>query len=158
MIQLALKLESRLLTKRAHNQIQNKVNRELMEKIRDELWPKHFQNVPETSPGGGGYRYAKRTQRYQRYKQKKYGHNLPLVLTGALRAGIRSSATITATANRGTLKSHSPHFLRLRNKRELEVISDREGRQLAEWYRHRYVELANSPQFRDKKVRNPVPL
>jgi hypothetical protein len=155
-LQLAFKLETRLVTKRTHAQIQNRLNEETMEKIRDDFWPKHFQNVPETSPGAGGYRYARRSARYERYKFKKYGHNLPLVLTGGLRSSVRSSATITSTANRATLRSHSPHFLRRRNKRELEIVSDREKKILAARYGERYVELANSPEYQEKRIRNPA--
>ncbi len=157
-LQLAFELTTRLVTKRSHNKILNELNREVMERIRDEFWPKHFLNVPETSPGGGGYDYARRTEKYQRDKLKKYGHNLPLVLTGALRATVGPSATITATANRGRLRSHSPHFLRLRNKRELEAVSNRERATLAQWYGERYVAMANSPHYQETRIRKPVAL
>lgn len=155
-VQLAFRVETRLVTKRAHTQILRQLNGEMMEKIRDEFWPKHFMNVPETYPGAGGYHYARRTAKYQERKLRKYGHNLPLVYTGAFRATIQSAATITKTANSATLKSHCPHFIRLRNKREAEAVSEREKIELTQWYGRRYVECCNSPEFQEKKVRVPV--
>jgi len=155
-IGLAFTLKTRLVTKRTHAEIVKKLNRELMEWERDKNWPKHFTNEPETYPGAGGYHYAERSRRYNQAKMRKYGHNLPLVLTGYLRSIIKASATITATSSGARLKSHSPHFLRLKNKREIEAVSDRERRGFAERYAARYVELCKSEAYQEKMIRKPV--
>jgi hypothetical protein len=156
-VPIAFRLTTRLVTKRSHNRILNQINHELMERIRDRLWPKHFTNCPETEPGGA-YGYTRRTRKYQDEKFKKYGQSLPLVLSGAFRATVGPSASVTATANSATLRSHSPHFMRLRNRLELEAISHDELKELAEWAKGRYVELANSPQYQETKIREPVSL
>jgi hypothetical protein len=154
-VQIGFKLTTRLVTKRSHSQIMRQINQEMMEKIRDLFWPMHFTNCSDTSPGGA-YGYAPRTQRYQNEKFKKYGQNTPLVKTGALEAAVRGNATITRTANSATLRSRSPHFLRLRNRYEVEAVSPAEQRELAEWARKRYVELCQSPDYQETMIRNPM--
>lgn len=155
-IQFGFNVRSRLLTKRGHARAMRELMRETMETVRNNYWPKHFQNVPETYPGAGGYGYHKRTEKYERYKFRRFGHRRPLVFTGALEQTVRSTAKITATSNRGTLRARSPHFLRLRNRREIEAVSSRERRDLADRFGQRYIQLANSPQYQQLRIRRPV--
>jgi hypothetical protein len=46
----------------------------------DQIRPKHFK-----MSAFGEYKYAKRTEKYEKRKRRKYHHNLPLVFTGKSR-------------------------------------------------------------------------
>ena len=150
---IAMELKTRLVTVRTHNQIMKRLNIETMEHIRDEYWPKHFQIGPETYPGAGGYQYAKRTLKYEDRKFRKYGHRRPLVYTGALERSVRSTARISGTSRGARLRARSPHFLRVRNRKEIERVSKREQMELMQRYGREYVRLANLPEYQEFRLR-----
>jgi hypothetical protein len=153
---LAFKLETRLVTVRTHNEILKTLNLDTMRHIKDFFWPKHFQNSPETYPGAGGYRYSKRTDAYQRQKFRKFGHNRPLVYTGALERAVSGSAKISGTSRGATLRARSPHFLRLKNRLEIEAVSEREKHELTARYQREYIRMCRFPEFQETRLRKPA--
>ncbi|MCA9017266.1 MAG: hypothetical protein KDA77_18180, partial [Planctomycetaceae bacterium] len=101
----------------------------------------------ETYPGAGGYRFKERTKRYIKRKKKQVGHNKPNVLTGRLRKMVLSGSVITATQYNARLRARSYFPMKEWHRRELEVISNKEQRELAKKYKKDYIGLANKPQY-----------
>jgi len=93
---------------------------------------KHF-----TPAGAAEYGYAPRSRKYTEKKRRKFGHDLPLVFTGQLKANcrvpeIRATSKGVKVVLRGSQKAN------LRNPRsranmadELRVVSDAEAVRLA---------------------------
>ncbi len=54
------------VTKSGHGKIMKSLNRTVMTRHAIKGLPKHFEQVPETSPGGGGYRYKRRGREYSK--------------------------------------------------------------------------------------------
>jgi hypothetical protein len=139
--------------------------------------PKHFSNAPETSPGNGGYRYRRRSKRWNAIKLRKYGHQIPNVARGTMRKTVLSSSRLTSTATRWRLYSKTPAIavkdergnvvLNKRTKRpkftratpywqraEIEAVSNKEIREFARMYEDLFRRAVGSPRFkRKRKVR-----
>lgn len=97
---------------------------------------------------------------YTGRKRKKFGHDLPLVLTGKLRQMTRS-ATFRATKGRATVKMMGPPYMYKYNKnqkqpdkyRELTTVSPREVRALEAIYREHMTRFMRAPtKFRTKQL------
>jgi hypothetical protein len=93
---------------------------------------KHF-----TAAGAAEYGYARRAAGYTAEKRRRFGHELPLVYTGALRAEVLSSREIRATAKgvKVILRASKANF---RNPKghahpaaELRQVSEREAATVA---------------------------
>lgn len=140
---------SELLTKRMHAKLAREALRRAAHHHVQVRLGKHFQNVPETEPGGV-YGYLPRTAKHQARKQQKFGHNLPNVYTGRERNQIRNQSRIAATQYRSTLYLKRTHTREpqasLQHRREILAISLPERieiqRQVHEWY----LEQANKPE------------
>lgn len=65
---------------------------------------KHF-----TAAGASEYDYRERSKGYQRFKRRKYGHNLPLVLTGQSRRAT-NIGRIVATKNGVRVSMSAPRL------------------------------------------------
>lgn len=143
------------LTKRNHGRIMKEILQKSVSYHAAFVLPRHFQDVPETHPGSGGYNYRSRTTKYTRQKQRKYGHKKPNVYSGELRNSVLSKIKITATQHigrlttRGTMKSRMADW----QKREITIISKREAVQYRKEWAKTYKRLARSPQYRRKRRR-----
>lgn len=73
------------------------------------ILPKHFDAGAESR-----YRYKPRTPKYLERKLKKFGHQRPLVFTGAMERALLRSAEIRVTSKRATIKlaSTAPNWLK----------------------------------------------
>jgi hypothetical protein len=66
----------------------------------DKFLPRHFEKEATfryshlRDPNTGERLYAPRSESYQRYKRKRYGHNKPLVFTGQAKRAILASAQV----------------------------------------------------------------
>lgn len=150
MLAIAYEITSSTVTPRTHRTLMRRLNRQLLARQRDVNFPKHFENRPETRPGGA-YNYEPRTKRYQIRKARAKGHQLPNVWTGRTRLLVRANAKITATANGGRLRT-STHFPRNAVRRqELEVVSVAEQKEHAERAGRDYVRLAGRPEYQRKR-------
>lgn len=146
---------SELLTQRMHAKLARESLRRAAHHHVQVRLGKHFQNVPETEPGGA-YGYLPRTAKHQARKQKKFGHNLPNVFTGRERNQLRNQSRIAATQYRSTLYLKRTHTREptasLQHKREILAISTPERieiqRQVHEWY----LEQANKPENHRKRA------
>ncbi len=141
--------EANLFTKRGHNKIAGLIMRQLGRRHRNRRMKKHFMNVPETSPGGGGYRYKTRSSVYRRRKQKAVGHNIPNIFTGELRQTVLGSSRITATRKRWTFTARSSFPLNADRRNELQAVSQREIRDDVITFRNLYSRAATRPTFQD---------
>lgn len=146
---------SELLTKRTHARIARDVLRRLARHHIQVRMAKHYQEVPETAPGGA-YGYARRSPRYLDRKRKRFGHEKPNVFTGRERNYVRNTARITGTQHRSRL-----YLLRLHTRRQ--ELSDQHGRELAAFSPAEalemrdqahgwYAEEANRPENRRKRA------
>lgn len=147
-VQLAMNVEGSIYTKRGHSKAMKIVNRSVMYRVKNQFLWKHFENVPETYPGAGGYRFKRRTAKYLKWKKKQVGHTKPNVLTGRLKKTVISGSIITATQHQSRLRAKSYFPMKEWHRRELEVISNREQKFLAKKYKEDYIGLANKPQYR----------
>ena len=152
MLGMSIITEADTVTKRSHGQIVRRLNRELMSKHGQSVLPQHFEERPETSPGGV-WNYAPRSAAYQERKQKRYGHKRPNVKTGKMRRAVLGKVRVTSTQNKGTLITSGSGKHRLQNwqRAEIEAVSPKERRTNALWQQQRYKRLANSPQYRRKR-------
>jgi len=143
------------VTKAGHAKILRQLNREWMERHRDNRLPRHFENVPETSPGGGGYGYRKRSAQYTKQKQRKYGHTKPNVATGELRDSVLAKVKITATQHKSNMVTRGTreHRLAAWQLKEIAAVSLKERRQEAKLTARNYRKLAKSPQYKAKRKR-----
>lgn len=82
------------MTKREFNSILRELYRELGEHWHRRFRPKHF-----THRGFREYGYTHRSRQYQIRKQKRLGHNLPLVFSGRSRELSKSKRVIARAAN-----------------------------------------------------------
>lgn len=117
--------------------------------------PKHFENVPETQPGSGGYRYRRRDAEYTKKKLKKFGHSRPNFRTGELRSSVLSKVKITATQYKSNLVTRGTREHRLADwqRREIAAVSLKERRQEAKLTARNYKKLAKSPQYKARRKR-----
>jgi hypothetical protein len=107
---------------------------------------KHFQDCPETQPGGA-YGYEQRNVKYKKSAVRKYGPEAaqPNVRSKKLRNSIgndtRARKGITATQNRSriVLKAYFP--LTAQRRSELEAISPQECREISDDVRGFYVDF-----------------
>lgn len=110
------------VTDRLHAQLVRASLRKSAEKHVQVTLGKHFQDVPETQPGGE-YGYTARGKKYNMQKLKKFGSRLPLVRTGKLRRYVRNNKKITATQNKATVYLRSYFPLTDQRRKELEALS-----------------------------------
>jgi len=161
-----------LVTPRTHGQIMNVLFRLAMERHKQQILPRHFQNVPETRPHSA-YGYLPRSRMWQERKVREGRGNLPNVYTGGLRTSVLRDSVVTATQHGSTLtaKNHdanAPAGSRVINgkryankvrfpltdqrRREIEMISQRELGRMAGRIKMDYVRLANHPDFRRRRA------
>jgi hypothetical protein len=94
---------------------------------------KHF-----TAAGAAEYGYATRSKKYTEQKRRKFGHTLPLVYSGQLRANVLSMPEIRATSKGVKVVLRNSQKANYRNPKgqanpaeELRQVSDREAVGLA---------------------------
>jgi hypothetical protein len=143
------------VTKAGHAKIMKRLNGSWMWRHANIRLPKHFENVPETTPGSGGYRYRKRSARYTKQKQRKYGHTRPNVATGELRSSVLAKVKITATQYKSTLVTRGTREHRLADwqRQEIAAVSIKERREEAKLTARNYKRLAKSPQYKARRKR-----
>jgi hypothetical protein len=77
-----------------------------------EYWHRFVLPVHFTEEGGRRYHYQTRTRAYQKRKQKRYGHQNPLVWSGETRRMVQAERIITNVSARGaTLRMRGPKQL-----------------------------------------------
>lgn len=153
---ISVELRSDLLTTRQHAKIMREVNREIMERHRRLILRRHFEGTPETR-AGGAWDYAPRSLKYNRWKKKKVGHTIPLVLTGQLKYLVMMTSKITATQHQSRLyvRGYFPMRQELRN--EIEAVSKQDAATLVKWASKEYLTRANDPENRRKRSRKGTP-
>jgi hypothetical protein len=156
MIGLKFTIESNLVTARAHGQIMRELNRGILEQWQWRYLAKHFEGGATAR-----YGYRKRSARYTAWKGRRYGHTIPLVLTGGTRDAVRSGVKITATQHRATLKTRGRRFssgklggLTAEMRGEIEKITPAEQQALKAWAQKEYIRLVRKPEYKRRRVRN----
>ena len=72
----------------------------------DRMLPHHFEPY-----AGAKYRYKRRTPKYERRKQRKLGHAIPLVYTGRLKDWVTRMHRITGTSTRVSVVLTTPFYV-----------------------------------------------
>ena len=152
MIDFQIEIDSSMVTKAGHKKLMKRLNRTVMTRHAVKRLPRHFEVVPETRAGVGGYRYRARFKEYIDRKERKYRHRKPNVLTGKLRQAVLSRVKITATQYHGTLSTRgtAEHPLAEWQKREIETVSNRERKEMVRWFEKQYKRLAKTKQYKSK--------
>lgn len=138
------------LTPRNHAAVMREVNRAVMVRHQYERLPKHFEEVAHSEYGA-----LPRSEKYNKWKRKKYGTAKPNVKTGRLRRSALSKVRITATQHgaklttRGTTKSRLSGW----QLRELQSISADEKRLENKRMARDYKRLATSQKYARKRKR-----
>lgn len=145
---LRFQYDTTLFTKRGHNKIMRLGNRQVARRHRDRRMRRHFENNPDTRPGGA-YGYEKRSRRWQILKAKKTGTIRPLVYTGRLRASVLNTSRITATRKRWTYRARASFPLNPERRDELQAVSPKERLEDAKLLEFLYARAAKSPVFYD---------
>jgi len=154
-IGFSLIVQSDTVTKATHGKLMKKLNRTVMIRHAIRRLPGHFESIPATTPGSGGYRYKRRTNKTIREKERDYGHTKPNVLTGKLRQAVLSRVRVTATQHKGTLKTRgtAEHPLAGFQQREIEARTLREVKEDVKWQEKEYARLAQTEKYRRKRRR-----
>lgn len=105
------------------------------------LWHKNLLNKHFTQKGAAEYRYQKRSWRYTKRKQKKFGHRKPLVYTGELKRHVKRVEDVRANSKGARVVLHGPRYLYQYRKDlnapdkafELQQISKADAAALAAW-------------------------
>ena len=94
------------------------------------VWHRSFRPKHFTAAGASEYGYRPRSPEYERRKQKRFGHKLPLVWTGESRTRSRVR-NVKANSRRARVSMSVPKINFSGRGDELRTISRREGRALA---------------------------
>ncbi len=143
------------VTERTHARILKQVHREIGVLHRNRTLKKHFENRPETRPGGE-YGYERRTKKYQIQKARKKGHQKPLVFSGDMQRTVTGTSRVTATQHRWRVYARTGKTLRTllsqQIKDELEAVSQSEVDHYLSLMERRYAQLANRPENQRKRA------
>lgn len=148
-VQLSFKIERTHLSKRNHRRAMNQANREAMEWLFRRIIPRKF--TPRAQREFPGY-FRSRSARHQLRKQRRFGHNLPLVYAGILRSNVLGRSKVRATYKAASLTMRFGHTVREEQKREVEAISDRHRREMTRRVAKRYTQLSTSRRFLSRKT------
>lgn len=159
-------IQMRLFTARGHNQIMNRIHRDTMETIRNELLPFHFMT---SAYGRYPNAFVKRSKRWQMIKARVVHHQRPNEWTGALRRAVLLESVVRATATRGTFTAKAPQDSKVltgpragqlqrrplteQRRKEMEVVSDAEIARLQLVQRDQYVAAVYDPANHDKVLK-----
>lgn len=159
------------LSPRKRDQLLRLLNRETMERhVKDRL-PRHFQNVAYSDYGA-----RRRTSKYNKRKQKLYGHTRPNYASGHLYQSLRTSITATQYGAKLIIKASLSNQVpaeewakmtpeqkakiqrqqrRLAGwqKREIAILSRKEIKQERARQARDYVRYAKKPEFRRYRKR-----
>jgi hypothetical protein len=146
-------IETDMMTKAGVSRLMRRINRETLEEHIDQALPKHFEQVPETSPGGGGYRYKRRRRAYTREKLEEFGHSRPNVKEGHFRTAVLSTAKVTATQHRARMVARGTpkHPVDKFQTQEVANLSAKERRTYVRNNARKYRKLSQTPEFRRKR-------
>lgn len=148
-VQLSFKIERTHLSKRNHRRAMNQANREAMEWLFRRIIPRKF--TPRAQWEFPGY-FRSRSTRHQLRKQRRFGHNLPLVYTGIMRSNVLGRSKVRATYKGASLTMRFGHKVREEQRREVEAISDRHRREMTRRVAKRYTQLSTSRRFLSRKT------
>ncbi len=142
MPQIAIKVETSLVSQRTLNRIARDSMRATLDQHAQRHLPRHFARGAATR-----YGYLRRSSKYVRQVKKRYPQWRPLYRTGRLRTHILDAAhrTVTATPKRGRLRLRAYFPLNADRKRELTAITRDEVLALAEFRRDYVVREINNP-------------
>lgn len=140
-------VEMSLFTKRGHRAVARLVNKQLAIRHRDRIVPKHFAGTPETTPGSGGYRYRRRSKKWQERKRLEGRPSQPLVYTGELFRTVRASSRVRSTDTFWQWTARGSFPLNADRKSEIEAVSEREQRENARLFERLYARAATRDQF-----------
>lgn len=80
-------------------------------KASTEFWHRWYLKGHFKQSAMSRYRYRRRTQKYNDFKKKKYGHTKPLVLTGDMERQMRRSRTVRGTSKRASVTMSAPNYI-----------------------------------------------
>jgi len=153
-LRITIKYNEKLTTPRAHRQLLNALYREMLQHHKEVVLPRHFENVPETAPGGA-YGYARRSQKWLSRKEREGRGDQPLVYRGLMRTIVLRETQVRATYKGGSITAKNHYAMRPQRRHEVEVISRREKRRMAGRMRIDYVKRVKQPPYarmRQKRI------
>ena len=149
---IGIKLETNLVTDRTLGTLMKKLNRGLGNLHKNKTMKKHFAGGPETVPGGGGYRYQRRSKKWNDQKRREDRGTTPLVYTGKLKEKVLSKESkVRATRFKWSYTAKSSFPMTQERRDELEIISRREERQYVKWIQQKFAKAANLPKYKRKR-------
>lgn len=122
-----------LVTQRTHARLLRENVRKAIEYHREIVLPKHF-----TIAGAKKYGFTPRTRKTQLVKSKKYGHQLPNVMTGKMRNIVITQSKVTSTQYGGRLYARNYFPMDARRRYEIEQVAVDEqadmAKRIEKWY------------------------
>lgn len=164
MIGLSVGMSTDLVTNATLAKIRRDVNREAGKYITGPLLQSKFSQSVKYDGG-----YTGRSPKYQRWKLRKVGHNIPNVLSGKLKQLLPQDAAnrITATQNGGKVQLR-PYWSAAgvyksngkvrrsgfteKQRQEFEFIGRRQQQRLARHMENSFIEQINDPKNRRKRA------
>jgi hypothetical protein len=148
-VKLGITWNENLVTARTHARLLKEAAEAAMIAHRDLIMPNHF-----TTTGARKYRFKKRAKGTMINKARKYGHQNPNVMTGAMREIVRSQTKITRTQYGARMYVRNYFPLTADRRREMEVVQPDEEQGHAARIRRFYLFSANDPKnMRKRRVK-----
>ena len=152
--QISYDFQTDVVNKRTHNRIIREANRKVGEFISNKVLPRKFSRHAYLDYPGV---VRRRSRDYQRRKRAKVGHDIPNVLTGAMRGYVLTDNVgnkITATRNGGRVYIRNYFPMPARQRLELEAINDRDRSNMATTAaKHWFHEIGLKKNQRKRRVK-----
>jgi hypothetical protein len=133
MLRIELQVQRANLTSRLHAKLMREINRSIAQSHADKRIKQHFDERAYRL-----YRARKRKDRYNDWKQKKFGHKRPNYRTGALFRNLQKKVTATQYGSRLRMRSRLVKFIpqdefeKMSPQRRAK-LSAKQNRRLAKW-------------------------
>lgn len=148
-MKLKITWNEQLVTARTHARILKEAAQASMEFHRDVTMPQHF-----TTAGARKYGFAKRSKKTQIIKARKYHHQLPNVMSGAMRGLVRMNSKITRTQYGARLYVRNYFPLTEQRRREMEIVTPDEEQAFANRMERSYGFSVRQPEnMRKRRVK-----
>lgn len=150
-LRISIDYDENLLTPVNHRRIMNRLYRNALEHHKKVILPRHFEDVPETRPGGA-YGYAKRSEKWKKRKAREgKDPERPLFYKGLMRTIVVRESIVRATYKGGSLTAKNYYDMTTARRHEVEALSNREISRMAGRMKIDYMLLARSDEFRRKR-------
>lgn len=152
-VEISANFTTDLVTKRTHNKILREVNREVGEFVAARILPGKFKRTAFRKYSSV---FHTRSLKYRKRKRAKHGSASPNVATGKMKRHILTPGLghkVRATSSGGNVHIKNYFAMPKWQRREMEVLNNRDRAGMAEIAEGEYFKRVNDPDNRRKRRR-----